>query len=163
MSDLSPSPTEQRRTVVATYDSYPEAERAVDFLSDRGFEVSRVAIVGSGLKLVEQVAGRVTTARAALAGALQGALIGLLFALFLGIFFDIDEEFLGLLLYGVGVGALFGALFGALAQAAQRGRRDFASVTAMQADRYELQVDDELAARARELLTELDRPAAAGG
>ncbi len=158
LSSTSGSP--QRRHVVATYDTYPEAERAVDFLSDRGFEVSRLAIVGSGLRLVEQVAGRVTTARAALAGALQGAGIGLLFSLLFGIFFTIEEGFLALLLYGLVVGAIFGAVFGGLAQAMQGGRRDFASTTAMQAERYELQVDDEAAGQARELLTELDRPAA---
>ena len=42
---------------------YPEAERAVDKLSDSDFPVGRVAIVGTGLKLVEQVAGRTTTGR----------------------------------------------------------------------------------------------------
>ena len=149
-----------RRSVVATYETYPEAERAVDFLSDRGFEVSRLAIVGSGLQLLEQVAGRVTTGKAALAGALQGAAIGLLFSLLFGIFFTIEEGFLSLLLYGLIVGALFGALFGGLAQAMQGGRRDFASTSSMQAERYELQVDDEVSDRARELLTGLDRPAA---
>ena len=42
-------------TTVATYGSYGEAERAVDFLSDKGFPVERVAIVGAGLKTVERV------------------------------------------------------------------------------------------------------------
>lgn len=163
MVDLSPSSSAQRRSVVATFATYPEAERAVDFLSDRGFEVSRLAIVGSGLKLVEQVAGRLTTGRAALAGALQGALVGVLFAVLLGVFFTLAEGFLGLLLYSVLVGAIAGALFAAVAQGMQGGRRDFASSTAMQAERYELQVDDELAEKARELLTELDRPAAPSG
>jgi len=161
VADLSPSPSTQRRSVVASFETYPEAERAVDFLSDRGFEVSRLAIVGSGLKLVEQVAGRVTTGKAAASGALQGATIGLLFSLLFGIFFTIAEGFLSLLLYGLIVGILFGALFGGLAHAMQGGRRDFASTSAMQAERYELQVDDEVAERARELLAELDRPAAA--
>jgi hypothetical protein len=37
---------EQPRRVVASYSSYRDAERAVDFLSDRRFPVQRVAIVG---------------------------------------------------------------------------------------------------------------------
>ena len=143
------------RTTVATYGSYAEAERAVDFLSDQAFPVERVAIVGTGLKTVEQVAGRLTTGRAALAGAGQGAMIGLLFALLLGIFFDISGGFLGLLLYGLVAGALFGATFAAIAQAATGGRRDFASVTAMTAERYELQVDHEVSAKAKQMLLEL--------
>jgi hypothetical protein len=142
------------RTTVATYRAYGEAERAVDFLSDRGFPVERAAIVGTGLRSVEQISGRVTTGRAVLMGAGQGVLIGLLFAFLFGIFFTLNRAFIGLLVYAVVVGALFGALFAGLAQAAQGGRRDFASVTGMQAERYELQVDNEVAARARELLAE---------
>ena len=34
------------KSTVATYGSYAEAERAVDFLSDRSFPVERAAIVG---------------------------------------------------------------------------------------------------------------------
>ena len=132
------------KTTVATYDNYAEAERAVDFLSDRGFPVERVAIVGTGLRTVEQVAGRLTTGRAALAGAGQGAMVGLLFGL----------------LYGLVAGAVFGAILGALTQAAQRGRRDFASVRGMEAERYEVQVEHEQSARAKQLLTELDTAAA---
>ena len=143
------------RTTVATYGSYREAERAVDLLSDREFPVERVAIVGTGLKTVEQVAGRLTTGRAAAMGALQGAMIGLLFALLFGIFFDVEEGFLGVLAYGVIAGALFGSIFAAIAQAAQGGRRDFASVTAMRAERYEIQVDHEVSAQAKQLLGEL--------
>ncbi len=143
------------RTTVATYGSYREAEGAVDFLSDREFPVERVAIVGTGLKTVEQVAGRLTTGRAALMGAGQGAMIGLFFALLFGIFFTVDEAFLGVLLYGLVAGSLFGATFAAIAQAATGGRRDFASVTAMTAERYELQVDHEVSARAKQLLAEM--------
>jgi hypothetical protein len=144
------------RTTVAAYETYPEAERAVDYLSDKEFPVQRAAIVGTGLKTVEQIAGRLTTGRAALLGAAQGAMIGLFFALLIGLFFDISEGFLGVLVYGLSVGALFGATFGAVGQAMQRGRRDFASIQSMQAERYELQVDHEVSAKAKQLLAELD-------
>lgn len=144
------------RTTVATYDNYRDAERAVDFLSDREFPVERAAIVGSGLKTVEQIAGRLTTARAALAGAGQGAVTGLFFGLLIGFFFTIEEGFFGILLYGLVAGALFGATFAAVGQAMQRGRRDFASIQSMQAATYELQVDHEVSAKAKQLLVELD-------
>jgi len=144
------------RTTVATYDNYRDAERVVDFLSDREFPVERAAIVGSGLKTVEQIAGRLTTGRAALAGATQGAVTGLFFAVLIGFFFTIEEGFFGILLYGLVAGALFGATFGAVGQAMQRGRRDFASIQSMQAATYELQVDHEVSAKAKQLLVELD-------
>lgn len=139
------------RTTIATYTDYREAERAVDWLSDQGFEVGRVAIVGTGLRSVERIGGRMTTGRSALVGAGQGALIGLLFALLFGLFFT-GPHFLGLLLYGVILAALFGALFGALAHAAQGGDRDFTSTRGIQADRYEVQVEDAQADEARRLL-----------
>ena len=150
MSSQPPTSAGVRRTV-ATYSSYREAERAVDFLSDQGFPVERVAIVGTGLRFVEQVAGRVTTGRAALTGAVQGAVIGLLFALLFGLFFT-GPGFLGLLLYAIVLGAVFGALFGALGHTALGGSRDFASVSSTQADRYEVQVDESHAAQAKEVL-----------
>ena len=143
-----------QKTTVATYDDYAQAERAVDFRSDQGFPVEHVAIVGSGLRTVEQVAGRLTTGRAALAGASQGAMIGLLFGLLFGLFFD-GPEFFGVVLYGLGLGAVFGAVLGAVGQAAQRGRRDFASFRTMQAASYEVQVTHEHSARAKQLLAEL--------
>jgi hypothetical protein len=143
--------TPPARTTVASYDNYGDAERAVDHLSDNGFPVERAAIVGTGLKTVEQIAGRLTTGRAALLGAGQGAMIGLLFGLLFGIFFN-GPDFLGVVLYGLVAGVLFGATFGAITQAAQGGRRDFASVRSMQAERYELQVDHEVSAQAKQLL-----------
>src|SRR5215208_1038600 len=101
------------KTTVATYDNYAEAERAVDFLSDRDFPVERVAIVGTGVSAVEQVAGRMTTGRAALQGAGQGAMLGLLFGLLFGLFFS-GPAFFGVVLYGLVAGAVFGAILGAL-------------------------------------------------
>lgn len=142
------------KTTVATYGDYAAAERAVDYLSDQGFPVERAAIVGTGLKTVEQIAGRLTTGRAALMGAAQGATIGLLFGLLFGLFFT-GPDFLGVVLYGLVAGIIFGATFGAVGQAMQGGRRDFASVRSMQAEKYEVQVDHEVSARAKQLLAEL--------
>ena len=146
-----------QKTTVATYGDYAEAERAVDFLSDRDFPVEHVAIVGTGLKTVEQVAGRLTTGRAALAGATQGAMLGLLFGLLFGLFFE-GPEILGVILYGVLLGATFGAVLAAVGQAAQGGRRDFASIRSMQAERYEVQVTHEHSVKAKQLLADLDGP-----
>lgn len=147
-----PAPSGPRRTV-AGYGTYQEAERAVDWLADQGFAVEHMAIVGTGLRYVEQVAGRVTTGRAAMAGAAQGAMLGLLFGLLFGLFFTVDGgSFLGVVSYGLIVGAVSGAVLGALMHAARGGRRDFASVAGTQAERYELQVDDGQAEEARRLL-----------
>jgi hypothetical protein len=123
-------------------------ERAVDWLSDQGFAVEHVAIVGKGLRSAEQVAKRMTAGRAALVGAGQGALIGTLFAFLFGIFFT-GPEFGGLLLYAVVVGAPFGALGH---EVASGGRRDFVSDMSIAADRYEVQADEDVAGDAERVL-----------
>jgi hypothetical protein len=143
------------RRTITSYSTYAEAERAVDWLSDHGFAVERSAIVGTGLRSVEQVTGRMTPGRAAAIGAGQGALIGALFALLFGIFFT-GPEFAQLLLYSLAVGGLFGALYGALAQyAASGGKRDFVSASNIVADRYDVQVDEEAADQAMRVLSEM--------
>jgi hypothetical protein len=146
-----PAPAGARRTVAAGA-NYEDAERAVDWLSDQGFPVERVSIVGTGLHSVEHVIGRVTTGRAAAMGAAQGAWLGLLFGLFFGVFFSNAAAFFGVVLYGLVAGIVWGALLRAIFQYMQRGRRDFGSVTETRADRYEVQVDDGVAGEAERLL-----------
>ena len=72
MSELKPSTmtSQAARRVVASFERYEEAQRAVDYLSDEKFPVERVAIVGEGLRLVEQVTGRLTWWRATVKGVL---------------------------------------------------------------------------------------------
>jgi hypothetical protein len=154
-------PTGPRRTI-ATFSSYADAERSVDYLSDQDFPVQSLTIVGTGLHYVEEIAGRVTSARAALLGAGQGAVLGLLLASLFGLFFtDTGVGLLGLLVYGLVTGAIFGALFGLLGHLAQGGRRDFASVASTRADRYEIQADAAEAGEAERLLRALpDAPPA---
>ena len=147
---------EQPRRVVASYSSYRDAERAVDLLSDRRFPVQRVAIVGRDLQSVEQVTGRLGYGRAALNGAAQGAVLGLLFGWLFGLFNWVDPlvASLTLALYGLLWGAVVGALVGLLWHALSGGRRDFASVGGMQATRYDVMVDEEVADDAARILAQ---------
>jgi len=54
------------RRTIGVYPTYAEAERAVDRLADAKFPVERVAIVGTGIRWVEQVTGRMSYGKAAL-------------------------------------------------------------------------------------------------
>jgi hypothetical protein len=151
-ADAEPVDASLPRRAIASYSTYAEAERAVDRLSDQGFAVRRSAIVGRGLRSVEQVTGRMTAGRAALMGAAEGGLIGLLFALLFGIFF-VGPDFAELVLYSVVVGVGLAAPLGALAQDVYSGeRRDFISATRIEADRYELEVEASSADEATLLL-----------
>jgi hypothetical protein len=145
--NATPAETSSRRRTIASYSDYRDAERAVDWLSDQGFAVERGAIIGTGLRSVEQVTGRMTVGRAALVGAGVGALIALLF----GLFFS-GPDFGELLLYSLVVGASFGAMAGAIVQAIAGQGRNFASTMTVATDRYEVQVDEDVAAEATRIL-----------
>jgi hypothetical protein len=144
----------QTGRVVASFGSYAEAERAVDRLSDAKFPVERTAIVGRNLQFVEHVAGRVGYLDAVLRGAVTGGLVGLLIGWLFAVFnwFDPSIAWGWLILDGLWFGLIVGALAGLVAHALTRGRRDFASVPTMQAERYELMVDEEVADEAARLL-----------
>ncbi len=127
----------------------------MDSLSDEGFPVERLAIVGSDLRLVERVTGRLTYARAARDGVASGAFTGALFGLILGLFVVDDTDALVLFLYGVVIGAALGAAFGLVGYAFTAGARDFTSASGMEAGRYEVVADEEVADEARRLIEEL--------
>lgn len=147
-------PAGPRRTV-ASFDSYPGAQHAVDSLSDHGFPVERLTIVGSDLRLVERVTGRLNYGRAALNGAASGAFTGALFGLILGLFVVDDTDAVLLFLYGVVIGGVLGAAFGLIGYALTAGARDFTSASAMAAGRYDVVADEEVADEARHQLAEL--------
>jgi hypothetical protein len=140
--------------VVGTFADYAAAQQAVDLLSDNKFPVERTAIIGTDLRLVENVLGRLTTARAALAGAASGAWFGLFIGLIFGLFSD--NGWVGVILVCLLIGAAWGAIFGAIAHAATGGRRDFASRSSIQAGQYAVVTDPDVADRARELLIQLN-------
>jgi len=144
------------RRTIASFRTYEEAQGAVDFLADRRFPVERLAIIGDELRIVEQVTGRLNTGTAALQGALSGATTGALVGALFGLLqlFTPAGSLLGLVLWGLVIGALVGALFGVLAHAATAGRRDFSSVRGMEAGRYDVVVDDDLADDAARMLAQ---------
>jgi hypothetical protein len=140
--------------VVGTYPEYALAQQAVDHLSDNKFPVERTSIVGTDLRLVETVLGRLTTGRAAAAGAASGAWFGLFIGVLFGLFSD--SNWFAVILTTVLVGAIWGAVFGAIAHAATGGRRDFSSRSSLQAAQYAVLADAEVADEARALLVRLN-------
>jgi len=158
MSELNSSVTvsQASRRVVASFQHYGEAQRAVDFLSDEKFPVERVAIVGEGLRLVEQVTGRLTWWKATVKGLLNGAVTGLFLGWLLGLFNVVNPlvSAIGLAIWGLGFGAFVGALMGLIGYAMTGGHRDFTSVGNMQAEQYNILVDADVADEAQRLLSQ---------
>ena len=138
---------------VARFDDYPSAQRAVDRLSDDGFPVGNLDIVGSDVRLVERVTGRLTTGRAAGAGALSGLWAGLLLGILLGLFTS-GHSFLAAAAAGAALGTLWGTIFGYVTHARTRGERDFSSRRQLVATRYDLIARGGTVGRARSMLDE---------
>jgi hypothetical protein len=137
---------------LAVYDDYADAQRAVDFLSDHEFPVENLMIVGTDLKQVERITGRLTTGRIALAGTASGMWLGLFVGLLLSLFGTGSAT--ATVLSTVLMGAVFGLVWSLIGYAATRGRRDFSAVSAVVATRYEVLVEHKLLARAQELLAQ---------
>lgn len=157
------TPTTPQRAV-ATYGTYEEAERAVDYLSDHEFPVQRTAIVGRGLDMVEDITGRYTYWSAAGKGAGNGAIIGALFGWLFGLLGWVAPLIADLLLalygalFGAVIGGILGALLGIAGHAGTGGRRDFSSVPRFRAESYQLLVDAEVADRAQQVLNSPGAP-----
>jgi hypothetical protein len=152
MATMDPVTTDVAQpTVIATYARYPEAEAAVDRLSDAGFPVAGVSIVGRDVTTVEQVTGRMTTGKGALYGAGGGAWMGLMVGLLMSLFLP-GAFWIGLILTSALIGAVFGAVLGAVGHATTGGRRDFRSEQTLRAASYDVLVDSYRADHARQLL-----------
>lgn len=138
---------------LGVFDDYAAAQKAVDFLSDNDFPVENCLIVGTDLKQLERVTGRLTTGRVALGGLLTGVWFGLLIGLLFSLFGT--GNVLAIVLLTAVLSGLFGLIWALVGYAATRGRRDFSSVSLTVATRYEVLVEHKHAARARELIASM--------
>jgi hypothetical protein len=137
---------------LGVYDGYNQAQRVVDYLSDNAFEVQNVAIVGTELRSIERVTGRITRGRVAAASALSGAWMGLFIGLAFALFGNGNRW--GFVITTVIFGAIFGLVWSQIGFSAvtRGGARDFSSVSQVVATKYEVLVEHRLAQQARELL-----------
>ncbi len=139
---------------IGTYPTYAKAQEAVDYLSDNEFPVENVTIVGTDLRLVERVTGRLTRGKVIQAGAATGAMWGLFMGALLMLFGGGDVSLL-VPVFAAVVGAGVGALSGMLGYAATGGKRDFTSSTQVVATSYELLCQPQVAEDARNQLGRL--------
>ena len=111
MQQQSRFPTLPEGEVVASYSSYERAQESVDRLArNEGFSVKSISIVGSDLKSVERVTGRMNTGKAALNGALSGLFLGMFFGATMMLF--MPDVYLVTLLGVLLLATVFGAVWG---------------------------------------------------
>lgn len=136
---------------IATFEKYEAAQAAVDALADAEFPVRKVSIIGTDLRMVERVTGRMNFGRAALSGALSGMWFGLMIGL---LWVIVGAADFSPVVLGVTLGGVFGALFGLAAHALSGGKRDFTSISQVVATRYGLRCETDVAFRCRQILQE---------
>lgn len=138
---------------IGSYDTYQEAQRAVDHLADSNFPVQAITIVGIEPMVVERVDARLTWGRVLATGAASGAWLGL----FVGLLLSLFTVGAGLtpIVIGLVSGVGFGLASAAVRYASTRGQRDFVSHSQLVARRYDVLCQPPTAERARELLAAL--------
>ena len=136
---------------LGVFETYPDAQKAVDFLADHHFPVANLAIVGTDLRLVERVTGRRTWGTVLGQGVMSGLSTGFIVAIFMMILWP-REDFLNQLVTALVIGVVIGLLFAVLGYAVTRGQRDFTSVSQTIATKYELLCEHKVVGQARELL-----------
>lgn len=136
---------------LGVFERYEEAQAVIDHLSDHEFPVEHCLIVGTDLKALERVTGRLTTGRAALGGAASGVWLGLFVGLVFALFARPSDALMTVLWSSV-FGAFFGLVWALIGYALTRGRRDFTSVRQVVATRFEVLTEHTYADRARALI-----------
>ncbi len=136
---------------IGLFDTYPQAQKAVDTLSDKNFPVQNCLIVGTELRQLERVTGRLTWRRVIVGGLLSGLWLGLFIGLVFSLFVN-DVDLFSLVLSTMLYGAGFGAVWATMGYAFTRGRRDFTSVSRIVPGKYEVLAEHKVAADAREIL-----------
>ncbi len=139
---------------VGIFNSYADAQKAVDYLADEKFAVQNLAIVGTELKSVERVLGRKSWGTVLSQGVSSGVSTGLLVGIVM-LLFTRPASVLVLILSCLALGIAIGIAFAAAGYALTRGKRDFTSVTQTVATKYEVLCEHKVAAQAREMLQQL--------
>jgi hypothetical protein len=135
---------------ISSYDTYKEAQQAVEHLADNDFPVRGVTIVGIDLVLVEHVDAQLTWRRVLAIGAVSGAWLGL----FVGLLLSLFTPGRGLLPIMIGLfsGVVFGLASAAIRYASARGQRNFVSHSQLVGGRYDVLCQPGTAEQARGLL-----------
>jgi len=147
-------PTPPTGWPIGSYETYEEAQRAVDYLAESQFTVEDVTIVGVDLMLVERVIGRLSWGRVLGTGAVSGAWFGLVVGALLGMFNNQGVAWQPILV-GLVFGVLSGLVFSAIGYSMSKGRRDFSSASQLVAGRYDVLCQPRSAEQGRDLLAKL--------
>jgi Heat induced stress protein YflT domain len=137
-----------RRRIVATFDSFGEAQATIERLQDANLGEDHATILAEGLRLVGRSRDASLARPTIVLGAATGAVIGILLASAFALFAVPSRSLAPVILIGLVVGLIVGSASGWLAAriVAVRGRA--VPRTGLDAERFSVVVDEEVADRA---------------
>ncbi|MEY4321243.1 MAG: hypothetical protein RLZZ471_1184 [Actinomycetota bacterium] len=142
--------------VIADFPKYEDAVAFVEKLVAGDFPAGLIAIVGSDLRSVERVRGKMSYARVALSGAVTGSWLGLLYGLFFGGNAD-TSSVQSFATSGLGssifIGAGLGMLFQVIRFSLARSKRGFISQSTFVASKYQVQVPGNMVGEAKSAIS----------
>jgi hypothetical protein len=144
---------------LASFKSYTEAVAYVEKLIENEFPAKLVSIIGSDLKTVENLRGKLGYGRVSLSGALTGSWIGMFFGLLFGATGPLNEQ---MLLTNIGAGIVIGAGVGMLINILRfsltKNKRSFISGQTVVAKKYEVIVPADQLALAKQAASKKASP-----
>lgn len=128
-------------SALAAFTNYQEAVGYVEKMIQNDFPARLVSIVGTDLKTVESIKGKLGYGRVSLSGALTGSWLGMFFGLIFGATGAATEQLvLTNVVAGVVIGAGIGMLINIIRFSMTKNRRGFISGQTVVAKKYEVVV-----------------------
>lgn len=141
-----------RRRIVATFDTFGEAQATMECLQDADLGTDHATILAEGLRLVGRSRDGSVARPTIVLGAATGAVIGILLASTFALFAVPAPSFAAVVLVGLVVGLAVGSASGWLAARIVAMRRGSMPRTGLDAERFSVVVDEEVADRALGIL-----------
>ena len=129
---------------LATFTDYKQAVKYVEGMIENNFPARLVSIIGTDLKTIESIKGRLGYGRVSLSGALTGSWLGMFFGLIFGATgAGTEAVLLTNIAAGVVIGAGIGMLLNVIRFSLTKNRRGFISGQMVVAKKYEVVVPKE--------------------
>ncbi len=124
---------------LASFTDYKQAVSYVEKLIENDFPAKLVSIIGTDLKTVEIIKGKLGYGRVSISGAITGSWLGLFFGLIFGVTGTATEQLLLTnVLAGIIIGSGLGMLLNILRFSVTKNRRGFISGQSVIAKKYEV-------------------------
>lgn len=124
---------------LATFNDYKQAVSYVEKLIENDFPAKLVSIIGTDLRTVESIKGKLGYGRVSMSGALTGSWLGMFFGLIFGVS-GTEQVLINNVLAGIIIGAGIGMLLNILRFSLAKNRRGFISGQTVVAKQYEVVV-----------------------